>query len=168
MITPDAALQLLKKEGCSEKVMEHCKVVSDFATQIAVNLKKSGEIIDVDLVTVGALLHDLGRCKSHDIDHAIIGARIACDNGVDPLVVNIIKKHIGAGITTKEAQKLGLPIDNYIPDTIEEKIVAHADNFVSGNKRISMLQLMTKMKKREYIQENIDRIVSLANEIGIY
>lgn len=168
MITQTEAIKLLRNQDCSENLIEHCKTVSHFATQTAMDLQKSGKTIDVELVSVGALLHDLGRCKSHGIDHAIIGAKIAFDAGVDSKIVNIIKKHIGAGITKDEAIKLGLPEDDYIPYTIEEKIVANADNFISGSKKINMAQLMAKMKKRNYTQKNIDRIISLANEIGVY
>lgn len=168
MITPDRALQILKDEGCSEKVIAHCLAVSEHATEIAEKLVASGKKVDVELVTIGGLLHDLGRCRSHGIDHAVIGATIAVELGLDPLIVNIIKKHIGAGITLEEAKELALPQDDYIPLTIEEKIVAHADNFTSGDTRITMSELMEKMKKRHFTEESIARIIALAEEIRIY
>lgn len=168
MITTQRALQILRDKGCSENVIAHCLTVSDHATEIAEKLVASGKKVDVELVTIGGLLHDLGRCKSHGIDHAVVGADIAAELGLDPSVIDIIKKHIGAGITREEAKELGLPEDDYIPSTLEEKIVAHADNFTSGNKRMTMAQLMEKIKKRNFSNESKARIIALAEEIGIY
>ena len=168
MITPDGALQILRDEGCSEKVIAHCIAVSEYATEIAEKLLASGKNVDVGLVTIGGLLHDLGRSRSHGIDHAVIGASIAAQSALDPAIVNIIKKHIGAGITIEEAKELGLPEDDYMPFTIEEKIVAHADNFTSGDTRITMHKLMEKLHKRHASDESIARTIALAEEIGIY
>lgn len=168
MITTQRALQILRDEGCSENVIAHCLTVSEHATEIAEKLVASGKKVDVELVTIGGLLHDLGRCKSHGIDHAVVGADIAAQLGLDPSVIDIIKKHIGAGITREEAKELGLPEDDYIPSTLEEKIVAHADNFTSGDKRMTMAQLMEKIKKRNFSNESKARIIALAEEIGIY
>ena len=89
MITPDRALQILRDEGCSEKVIAHCIAVSRHATEIAEVMVASGKNLNVELVTIGGLLHDLGRCRSHGIDHAVIGADIAMELGLDPLIVNI-------------------------------------------------------------------------------
>jgi uncharacterized protein len=168
MITTQRALQILRDEGCSENVIAHCLTVSEHATEIAEKLVASGKKVDVELVTIGGLLHDLGRCKSHGIDHAVVGADIAAELGLDPSIIDIIKKHIGAGITREEAKELGLPEDDYIPSTLEEKIVAHADNFTSGDKRMTMAQLMEKIKKRNFSNESKARIIALAEEIGIY
>lgn len=168
MITPDRALQILRDEGCSEKVIAHCIAVSEHAAEIAERLATTGKQVDIELVKIGGLLHDLGRCRTHGIDHAVIGAGIAMEMGLDPLIVNIIRKHIGAGITTEEAKELGLPEDDYIPFTLEEKIVAHADNFTSGDTRVTMTQLVEKMKRRHFTEESMARIITLAEEIGIY
>jgi len=168
MITVERALQILRDEGCSEKVISHCIAVSEHATEIAEELVASGKRVDVELVTIGGLLHDLGRCRSHGIDHAVIGAGMAMELDLDPLIVNIIRKHIGAGITIEEAKELGLPEDDYVPFTLEEKIVAHADNFTSGDARVNMTQLLEKMKKRNFTEDSMERIISLAEEIGIY
>ncbi len=168
MITRSKALQILRDEGCSEKVIAHCIAVSEHAAEIAEKLVASGRSVDVELVTIGGLLHDLGRCRTHGIDHAVVGADMAMQLGLDPLVVNIIKKHIGAGITIEETKELALPEDDYIPFTLEEKIVAHADNFTSGDTRITMTKLMEKMKKRHFTEESIARVIALAEEIGIY
>lgn len=44
-------------ESVFELVFTHCKIVSDIATQLA---EKSGTNVDIELVRVGCLLHDIG------------------------------------------------------------------------------------------------------------
>jgi len=43
--------------------------------------------------------------------------------GLDRNVVDIVRKHVGTGISTGEAKSLGLPDSDYVPSTIEERIV---------------------------------------------
>ena len=95
--------------------------------QIARKLQAKGYVIDLGLVEAGGLLHDLGRGKTHTVDHGVVGAQIAQTIGLPQAVINIIKRHVGAGITHEEAQWLGWPKDNYIPQTLEEKVVCYAD-----------------------------------------
>lgn len=127
------ALLLLKENGCDETVIRHCIAVSALAVKIARKCRA-----DVNLVEIGGLLHDLGRCKSHTMTHAVEGAKLARSLGLPPALVNIVERHIGAGILPDEAVKLGLPKKDYRPETLEEKIVAHADNLMSGDERTSV------------------------------
>ena len=71
--------------------------------------------VNTFLVKNGALLHDIGRVKTHGIEHAVIGARILKDLGYSKEIVNIVERHIGAGIPIKEAKSLGLPPKDYLP-----------------------------------------------------
>ena len=87
-------------------------------------MKEKDYKINIELVEAGALFHDLGRSKTHTVDHAIVGAQIAQSIGLPETVINIIKRHVGAGITAEEAQMLGWPKDIYVPQTLEEKIVS--------------------------------------------
>ncbi|MCD6237385.1 MAG: HDIG domain-containing protein, partial [Thermoplasmata archaeon] len=93
---------------------------------------------DVKLVEVGALLHDIGRSRTHGIMHGVEGAKIAKNLGLPERIVDIIENHLGAGIPREEAIKLGLPPKDFIPKTLEEKVVAHADNLIEGNKKTSV------------------------------
>ena len=134
------ALDLLLKSGCSPDVIEHSRAVAQYAKMIALNInscaekKSMNENIDTDLVFIGGLLHDVGRSRTHGILHAVEGAKIASEKGVEENLVNIIERHIGAGIPVEETKALGLPEKDYIPIKIEEKIVAHADNLIFGTK----------------------------------
>lgn len=123
-------LKLLEQAGCSPDVIGHCQAVCDLAVRIAEKASAN-----ISLVIAGALLHDIGRSQSHGIDHAIVGAQIARDLGLSEAIVSIIKSHIGAGLSAEVAVSLGLPKKSFIPKTLEEKIVCHADNLIDDCKR---------------------------------
>lgn len=155
-------LKILKQEETPENVIEHSKAVYKKAMVIAANFKNA----DKDLIKKGALLHDIGRSKTHGISHAVEGAKIVKQYGYPEEVQNIVERHIGAGITEEESVKLGLPKKPYIPQTIEEKIVAHADNLLSGTKDVDIDFDIAKWKRKiDKPEENIKRLIELDNEL---
>ena len=85
--------------------------------------------------------------------------------------VNLLEKIINngsveAGITREEAVKLGLPEKSYLPQTLEEKIVAHADNLVSGSEEVDIDFVIKKWKRRIADSDgNIKRLIELDNEL---
>ncbi len=153
------ALALLTKYGADRRVMEHITAVRDYAMEIAGRID-----CDRDLVEVGALLHDIGRTRSHGMDHAIIGAEILKKEGVDESIVHIVERHIGAGLTPDEAEKLGLPPKDYVPKTIEEKIVCHADNLIGSTERVP-IQDTIAMAKKKWFPESVERLISMHFEV---
>lgn len=165
------AIAFLVSSGCSPDVIEHCKAVAEYARKIAINIRDNASgigdpiNIDVDAVFVGALLHDIGRSKTHGLSHAVTGARIAMDNRLDNKIVKIIERHIGAGIPKEEAIRLGLPEKDYLPVTIEEKIVAHADNLISGSKIGTVDELISNLRRKKLDERAIRRFIDLNNEI---
>jgi len=108
------------------------EAVSKLAVEIAEKCRKKGYDVNLELVEIGALLHDIGRAKTHTVHHAITGAEIARSLDLPEPVISIIKRHVGGGITQKEAKKLGWPKDIYTPQTLEEKIVSYADKLIEG------------------------------------
>jgi len=168
MISHRDAVTILSDSGCPPNVIEHCLAVSLLSVEIAHKLAASGKVVDIELVGIGGILHDLGRARTHGISHAVAGAGMAGELGLKPQIVRIIKCHIGAGLSRDDAKCLGLANDDYIPLTIEEKIVAHADNLMRGTERISLDEYISRMQERHVSKENIDRIKALADELGVY
>ena len=80
-------------------------------------------------------------------------------------ISEIIKRHIGAGISKEEARALGLPEDDYFPRSLEEKIVAHADNLVKGTSRITVAERTALMRQQEVPENVIKRINKLAEDV---
>ena len=145
--TESECIRILKDAGCKKRVIIHCCTVRTVAEEM---MKKID--CDRDLVVAGAMLHDLGRAKDHSILHAMIGADMAEEMGLPSELVEIIRKHTGAGLDQQDIDEMGLPQGDYIPRTVEEKIVAHSDNMVSDNIVVdhmhSVEKLVTKGSRR--------------------
>lgn len=117
------------------------------AVQIAENCKKKGLNVDIQLVRIGALLHDIGRAKTHSVDHVIAGVQIAKELGLPASIISIIERHVGGGISRDEAKKLGWPVKDYLPQTLEERIVAYADKLIERSEVVGVEQTIRKLSK---------------------
>jgi len=160
----EQALQLLRESQCSEKVINHCRAVTELALETASILKERGLKIDFALVEIGALLHDIGRSKTHTVHHAVVGAEIARSAGLPDSVVSIIKRHVGGGITASEAEKLGWSKDVYVPVTLEEKVVSYADKLIEKGKR-APIEITIEKLSEEMRYEAAERVRKLYDEI---
>ncbi len=120
-------IALLRNAGVSEDDIRHCVKVAEKALEIA---RRTGANIDMELVGKGALFHDLGKAKTHEIEHGKIGAEMGKQFGLSKAITDIMEKHIRGGLTEKEAQELRLPLKDYTLRTLEEKIVIYADRLV--------------------------------------
>ncbi|HTY51831.1 MAG TPA: HDIG domain-containing protein [Methanomicrobiales archaeon] len=137
---------LLVRAGCDPGVIAHARAV----TRLALTFSDS-PVVDRDLVRAGAMLHDIGRRETHGIAHAQRGAGIARGLGLDERIASIIERHIGAGLTADECSLEGLVPRDCLPVTVEEKIVANADNLVAGTRETVIEETLggaTWLKKR--------------------
>lgn len=163
--TREQALQFLRESGCSKNVIRHCETVTELAVEIAKACVEKGLNVNLGLVEIGALLHDIGRAKTHSVHHAVVGAQIAKTLNLPKSIIKIIKRHVGGGITEDEAKKLGWPKDVYIPQTLEEKIVAYADKLIEGSKKVPIEKTIEKLSK-ELPPSAIARIQKLHEEMS--
>ena len=162
-----AALKLLVQSGCSRQVIRHCRAVTALAVHIAKACKEKGLNVDVQLVRIGALLHDIGRSKTHGVDHVIMGARIARSLNLPNSIVAIIERHAGGGITMDEARRLGWPVKHYLPQTLEEKIVAYADKLIEGSRRVKIERTIKKLSRElGETHSTIERVKKLHDEFS--
>jgi len=165
------AIELLKKYSKGDKeafdiVLAHSKAVQ----KIAINLAKDIPGLDIDLIKIGSILHDIGRfeCKPHtkeSIQHGIKGAEILRKEGEEQLA-RIAERHIGAGINKEdiEEQKLNLPKKDFMPKTREEKIIACADNLIFGS-RVGTIQEVVNRFTKEVNKKIGKRAKNLYDEI---
>ena len=104
---------------------------------------------DRETVVTGALLHDvgIGKCRAPDIlcegtepyiAHGIIGAemlrRLASETGRDlECYARICERHTGTGLTAADIRRQNLPLPerDFLPETVEEKLICLADKFFS-------------------------------------
>ena len=99
--------------------------------------------LDARFIEEAAMLHDLGifrtdapgiQCFGSEpyICHGRLGAEILRKEGYERHA-RVCERHTGAGITCKEiiAQGLPLPHQDFLPETLEEKVICYADKFFS-------------------------------------
>ncbi|MHC1610768.1 MAG: TIGR00295 family protein [Candidatus Methanospirareceae archaeon] len=152
-------IRLLRAVGCNEGIIKHCNAVAELALEIA---RRHRNTVNEELILRGALLHDIGRTRSHGVDHGFVGGEIARELGLEESLVRIIQRHVGAGITAEEAKEVGLPPVDLIPETMEEKIVAHADNLIDSGKRTGIEDAIADLKsKLGETHPSIKRMIAL-------
>lgn len=160
MPSEDDCLELLEKAGCSEDVIEHVVAVAHLAREMAGRTQ-----VDADVVTAGALLHDVGRGITHGTDHVPEGVAFLEDRDVDERVVACVARHMGAGITGSEAEELGWPQGVWSPQRIEEKIVCHADNLTDGTSYRGIEEVLEDLEAKG-LDHVVPRMRRLHAELG--
>ena len=89
------------------------------------------------------MLHDIGifKCDAAGIQcfgtepyicHGRIGAELLRSEGF-PRHARVCERHTGAGVTKAQiiVQNLPLPQQDFLPETMEEKVICYADKFFS-------------------------------------
>jgi uncharacterized protein (TIGR00295 family) len=163
-VIPDRrrSLELHEKYGSGDRIIKHCVTVASVAEKLSGAIISKGGILDREAALAGALLHDIGRSRVQTVNHGYIGADILKDEGVDAIVVEIVKRHVGAGISPEEAKFLGFPDGDYIPRTIEQKVVCFSDKMVSTDTVQPFVE-----EERRFIRKghDVERLRRLRDEV---
>ena len=132
----EQAIELLRKNNCPPEVISHCEAVADLALEIASKLEKKGLKIDLNLLKQAHFYMTLVAQKPTVLTTELSALKLLNQKVCPNPVVNIIKRHVGGGITAEEAESFGWPKDVYCPVTLEEKIVSYADKLIDQSKRV--------------------------------
>src|SRR5512137_409123 len=89
------SIKLLEVNNVQHNVIEHCLTVWIISKEIAEKIKRNGHRIDTEFVETAAILHDIGRSKTHGISHGVEGAKILKEF---PEYARVCERHIGGGI----------------------------------------------------------------------
>lgn len=164
--TREETVRLMREAGCTQPVIDHCLRVTEVAMRLTDMIRERDYEVDLALVEAGALMHDLGRSKTHSVEHGAVGGQLAREMGLPAPLVRVIERHVGAGITAQEAERIGLPEGNYVPETLEEKIVAYADALVEGDRLVD-IEVTVEKFGRELGRDHpaLDRLRALHNEM---
>ena len=165
-------------------LIKHSTQVRDKAFEILDNSPLIDKL-DREIVNNGALLHDIGigRCDAPPIlctgtepyiAHGLIGAQmlreLAADSSLEPYA-RICERHTGSGLTAAEIQQEGLPLPqkDFLPETLEEKLICLADKFFSksGNMQEKPLAKIRKSMAK-FGQPALDRFDELCRTFGIH
>lgn len=170
MITEKEAIRLFKKYSTDKRtldiILKHSKAVQKSAAKIAKKIK----IADKNFIKTASLLHDIGRFECPpgklSIRHGIVGAAILRKEGL-PKYALVAERHLGAGISKLDikSQGLNLPLKDYIPKSIEEKVIAHADNLVDSKNKIRAIKYPLDRFRKELGELYAKRILNLQQEI---
>jgi len=155
VFTREECLRVLKSIGMDEKLIAHSIAVANLSIEIGKRCNA-----DIPLLECGALFHDMGRVRENGIAHGIIGAKMVLDLGYPQEVANIVKRHVGGGLTPEEAKNLGLTETDLMPETLEEKIVCHADNLIKKDKKIKLEKVLEEYRKMN-LHNQVERIRSI-------
>ncbi|MCL2110499.1 HDIG domain-containing protein [Microgenomates group bacterium] len=134
----------------------HAVLVTHKALAIARRLNLSAE--SRQFIEEAAMLHDIGVIKTHDpqmdctgdlpyIAHGLAGGQILREKHLEKHAL-VAQRHIGVGLTKAEiiSRNLPLPHEDFIPLSLEEKIITYADLFFS------------KREETLWQEDSIDRI----------
>ncbi len=156
----DECYRMMREERLSTAVIRHCCVVNLVAMEIA---RRCGA--DLELVNAASLLHDIGRSSTHGVSHVAESVRIARERGLPEKLVNCIGRHIASGFTSDEARALGLPEGDYMPVTLEDKVVNFSDNLVSDRSIKTVVQAAERMRSKGF-ELTATRMLAIGGEIA--
>jgi len=115
--------------------------------------------VDLAFIEEAAMLHDIGifRCHAPEImctgaepyiRHGILGREIIESEGFPKHAV-VCERHTGVGLTREEVEQQDLPLPkrDFMPITLEEKIICLADKFYSKkSEKLFMAKSVKKIK----------------------
>ena len=130
-------------EEVFQLVWTHCCIVHDIALQLA---QSSPVSLDLELVTLGSLLHDIGvyslfsssgfESTEDYVTHGIRGEEILKNEGFSETIYRFASHHTGSGLSKKQIMERNLPLPHrdFMAETPEEQLVMYADKFHSKTK----------------------------------
>ncbi len=164
-----------KSEIAYKLVYTHSQIVAEISKQIIRNKNLN---LDSNFIEVAALLHDIGAYTyisadgifdtSKYICHGITGSKILKKEGFDEVFCRICARHTGVGITKENIldDNLPLPLNDYLAETIEEKLIMYSDKFHSKNPCFNSF-LWYSNHIRKFGKNKVLRFKQFAKEFGI-
>ena len=117
--------------------------------------------LDIEFIGRGALFHDLGKAKTHGMEHGRLGAEMGLIMGLPKAITEVMEKHIRGGLSTEEAVELNLPVKDYTLKKLEERIIIYADRLVD-----IITDGIVSIKNEEEAEERFDEILKTFPKYG--
>ena len=177
MLSCDESLMLLAEYGKGTPWIKHCLAVADSASMLG-RILESRYSIDQHYLRSGAVLHDIGRCITHDpILRGVEGYKLLVKLGYEEEAF-VCASHILFGLEALEPEHFALPARNFIPRTIEERTVPLVDFMMEGVQPTTIDRRFSSLRKRyvknSFLINRLDRaqqraisfLIQLSEEIG--
>ena len=160
MLARQQAIEILATSGPEAQWTRHCHAVADAALQIG-QVVASRRAVDLDFLWPAALLHDIGRHVTHDpIQHGVAGYKLLSALG-HHAEAHICAAHILFGLRADEAEQVGLPGGDFVPRTIEARLVALADFLVEFDRPTTLARRFASLRRRNahnpFFLDRLDR-----------
>lgn len=138
--------------------------------------------LDRDFLEAAAMLHDIGiiGCDAPGIEcygkepyicHGIIGAKMLGDTQAMAPYARVCARHTGAGITRDEIvrQGLPLPLQDFLPETLEEQVICYADKFYSKSRLDHEKTIEEALRSlRKFGEDGVHRFLDWAEKFEAY
>lgn len=164
-----------KNEIAYKMVYKHSQIVAEISKQIIRNKNLN---FDSNFIEAAALLHDIGAYTYISINgtfdtvkyiyHGIVGSNTLSKEGFDKTFCRICECHTGMGITKEDITKdnLPLPLNDYLAETVEERLIMYADKFHSKNPCFNSFSWYSN-HIRKFGENKVIRFKQFAKEFGI-
>lgn len=146
-LTCKESLRLLAEFGREASWTVHCFAVAEAAVRIG-DVVARNRPIDCSFLWSTALLHDIGRCITHDpLLHGVEGYNLLSMLKYEKEAY-VCAAHILFGLNASEASQLGLPNCDFVPRTIEEKLVPLVDYLIEYDQPTTLDRRFSSLRKR--------------------
>jgi putative nucleotidyltransferase with HDIG domain len=147
MLSREESIRLLAEYGQGAGWTRHCHAVAEMAARVGKVLAPR-RAVDAAFLWSAALLHDIGRCETHDpIRHGVAGYRLLTALG-HAREAHVCAAHILFGLEAAEAAQFGLPGRDFVPEGLEEKLVALVDFLVEVDRPTTLAQRFASLRRR--------------------
>lgn len=155
-------------------LIHHSEQVKERAISIAQSREELN--LDKDFIVQAAMLHDIGifltnapsiYCHGEHpyLLHGYLGGELMRSEGLFQ-IARVCERHTGTGLTVENIRKnhLPLPEGNYLPETLEEKVICYADKFYSKSHPLRERTIMqTAESLRKYGEEGVKKFMEWAH-----
>ena len=143
----DGAVTLLHRYGGEAAWTRHCRAVSLVAERAGQALEEHCAV-DRDFLRVAGLVHDIGRYRTHDpVQHGVEGYRLLTSLGHHREAF-ICASHVQCGLSASEAAQAGLPEQEFMPRTLEERLIPVLDSIVEFDRPTTVEQRFASLSRR--------------------
>ena len=143
----EEAYAILNKYGNGAPWIKHCFAVSSLATYLS-NIFTSRYPVNIEFIRTASLLHDIGRFKTHDpIMHGVEGYKLLAELGYADEAF-ICASHILYGLNSSEAEQYGLPRNDFIPISFEERLIPLVDFLVEHDRPVLLRERFEHLRNR--------------------
>ncbi len=147
MLSSEGSVKLLAEYAKGAVWARHCFAVADAAVAVGRVLERNS-VIDSSFLWSAALLHDIGRHITHDpLLHGVEGYKLLAMLGHEKEAY-VCASHILFGLSAAEAAALGLPDRDFVPRTLEEKLVPLVDYMIEYDKPTTLDRRFLSLRKR--------------------